>query len=148
MKLPLLTLLLLPSFLVSAAQNQYASESPWARPEVRNALVAEEAMLPVSSELLSPGEVAPRRLELTSMAPFFLIGSDQRSLQWLQTHANRLRQMGAAGLAVEVGSADDLAQLRAVAPGLIILPVNGDDIARRLQLEHYPILITNDAIEQ
>ena len=56
--------------------------------------------------------------------------------------------VGAAGLAVEVADSESLARIRAAAPGLTILPVNGNEIAIRLQIEHYPVLITATALEQ
>ncbi|MNI47345.1 hypothetical protein D3C73_1018590 [compost metagenome] len=56
--------------------------------------------------------------------------------------------MGAAGLAVEVADAEALARIRAAAAGITILPVNGNDIAARLQIEHYPVLITATSLEQ
>ncbi|MNW17734.1 hypothetical protein D3C71_2170200 [compost metagenome] len=56
--------------------------------------------------------------------------------------------MGAAGLAVEVADTAALSRIRAAAPGITILPVNGNDIASRLQIEHYPVLITPTSLEQ
>ncbi len=105
-------------------------------------------ILPVRSHYLSPGPITPRNMNMPGLHPFFLVGGDPQSLTWLRQHAAGLRDMGAAGLAVEVADSESLARIRAVAPGLTILPVNGNEIAIRLQIEHYPVLITATALEQ
>lgn len=110
---------------------------------------ADEAWtLPVSSSQLSPGPVTPRSLKMPGLQPFFLVGGDPLSLTWLRQRATELQEMGAAGLAVEVTDTEALARIRAAAPGITILPVNGNDIATRLQIEHYPVLITATSLEQ
>jgi len=110
---------------------------------------ADEAwILPVSSSQLSPGQITPRPLKMPGLQPFFLVGDDSQSLAWLHQHAAKLGEMGAAGLAVEVADIKALARIRAAAPGITILPVNGNDIATRLQIEHYPVLVTATSLEQ
>ncbi|QKZ04194.1 integrating conjugative element protein [Pseudomonas eucalypticola] len=105
-------------------------------------------VLPIHSARLSPGPVAPRELEMPGMTPLFLVGQDPLSLQWLSEHAQALQALGASGLAVDVADSDALQRIQATAPELPIWPVSGDDIAARLQLEHYPVLITPTALEQ
>ena len=78
----------------------------------------------------------------------FLVGHDAASLEWLAQHAQRLQDLGASGLAVEVADAQALRRIQAAAPGLDIWPVSGDDIAERLELQHYPVLITPTSLEQ
>jgi integrating conjugative element protein (TIGR03765 family) len=108
----------------------------------------EAAMLPVSSARMSPGLVSSRALNLPGLPPFFLLGDDPLSLAWLTKRASELRAMGAVGLVVEVADAAALARIRGLAPGLTLLPANGDDIAARLQIQHYPVLITATALQQ
>lgn len=105
-------------------------------------------VLPVHSARLTPGEVPRRALDLPGMVPLFLVGADAASLAWLTQHAPALKQLGANGLAVEVPDAAALQRIQAVAPGLTIWPVSGDDIAERLELKHYPVLITSTGLEQ
>lgn len=105
-------------------------------------------VLPIHSARLSPGPVAPRELNIPGMTPLFLVGQDLLSLQWLTEHAQALQALGASGLAVEVTDIDALQRIQATAPELPIWPVSGDDIAARLQLEHYPVLITPSTLEQ
>lgn len=110
---------------------------------------ADEAwILPIRSSHLSPGPVTSRALNMPGLRPFFLVGDDSQSLTWLRQRAAELQEMGAAGLAVEVADTEALARIRAAAPGITILPVNGNDIATRLQIEHYPVLITATSLEQ
>ncbi|ATE78280.1 integrating conjugative element protein [Pseudomonas frederiksbergensis] len=112
-------------------------------------IFADEAwILPVHSALLSPGQITSRALNMPDLRPFFLVGEDPHSLAWLRQRADKLQAMGAAGLAVEVADTEALGRIRAAAPGITILPVNGNDIATRLQIEHYPVLITATSLEQ
>ena len=110
--------------------------------------VSEAAMLPVRSAHLSPGNVQRRVIQAPGLAPFFLIGDDERSHAWLRQRAPALRELGAFGLVVNVESADALAALRRMAGGLTLSPVSGDDLAERLGLRHYPALVTATGIEQ
>lgn len=105
-------------------------------------------ILPVRSSHLSPGQITSRALNMPGLRPFFLVGDDPQSLTWLRQRAAELQEMGAAGLAVEVADTEALARIRAAAPGITILPVNGNDIATRLQIENYPVLITATSLEQ
>lgn len=105
-------------------------------------------VLPVHSARLTPGTVPHRTLDLPGIMSLFLVGQDPASLDWLSRHAQALQYLGASGLAVEVADAQALRRIQAAAPGLNIWPVSGDDIAERLELEHYPVLITPTGLEQ
>jgi integrating conjugative element protein (TIGR03765 family) len=105
-------------------------------------------VLPVRSARLSPGAVPSRALNLPGMRPLFLVGQDTTSLEWLSRHAQALQDLGANGLAVEVDDARALRRIQMTAPKLGIWPVSGDDIAERLELEHYPVLIMPTGLEQ
>ena len=59
-----------------------------------------------------------------------------------------LQRLRAVGLVVQVDSIAGLEQLRALAKGLTLSPVAADDLAKRLGIRHYPVLITATAIEQ
>lgn len=109
---------------------------------------SEADMLPVRSERLSPGDVPRRVIQAPGLTPFFLIGDDERSRAWLKQHLAELRDRNAIGLIVNVETAEALAALRSQAGGLTLAPVSGDDIAGRLDLRHYPVLITATGIEQ
>ena len=108
----------------------------------------EESALPVRSVRLTPGVVTKRAIHAPGLTPLFIVGNDARSRQWIRAHYEQLRTLGAAGIVVNVGSLDELNNLRRLAPALLLSPSAGDDLAQRLDLAHYPVLITSTAIEQ
>ena len=125
-----------------------ARPAPLPRPRVGNAADAEAAMLPVRSTQLSPGEVRRRVIRAPGLTALFLIGDDERSRAWLRQRHAALRELGAVGLVVNVESMAALTALRRLAPGLTLSPASGDDLAHRLGLRHYPVLITATGVEQ
>lgn len=105
-------------------------------------------MLPVISTKLTPGQVATRPSKAQGLTPFFIIGSDSLSKQWLLERKGELINIGAKGLIVNVQTSDELTTLQALVPELLLQPTYGDDIAERLNLAHYPVLITSEIITQ
>ena len=105
-------------------------------------------ILPIRSPGLTPGRVEPRDITRPFARPFFLIGADGLSREWLTIHRDRLAEIGAVGMLVEAKTLDDLRAIAAIADGLPILPASASDIAEALDLSHYPVLITKDGIEQ
>jgi integrating conjugative element protein (TIGR03765 family) len=77
----------------------------------------------------------------------FLLGDDERSRAWLRSHVETLRALHAVGFVVQVDSEAALQSLRQLAADLTLTPASGDDLAQRLGLTHYPVLITATAIE-
>lgn len=108
----------------------------------------EAALLPIRSPSLRPGPVESRPINLPGLTALFLIGDDPRSHAWLQKRLPDLQRLSAVGLVVNVESALALEALRRRAPGLSLTPVAGEDLATRLGLTRYPVLITASAIEQ
>ncbi|HEY2454476.1 MAG TPA: integrating conjugative element protein [Scandinavium sp.] len=102
--------------------------------------------IPVSTPELTPGDVVPRRLALAGMQPLFVVGDDMLSEQWLKCNASRLKGMGATGVIVNVASESALSRLISLSSGTEMLPMPGGDLARRLQLTHYPLLITSEGV--
>ncbi len=114
-----------------------------------NRAATEADMLPVVSERLSVGPVTPRALSLPpGTTPFFLIGTDPDSVRWLAQRRERLVELRAVGMVVNVATAEDLAALREQVPDLELRPIPGDDLAERFDLAHYPVLITPTRLEQ
>jgi integrating conjugative element protein (TIGR03765 family) len=97
---------------------------------------------------MSPGMVEPRTLKLPGIGALFLVGDDAQSLEWLSRNAELLSRRGAVGMVINVSSLASLQQLRQIAPDLQLAPVSGSDLARRLKLEHYPVLITEHSLSQ
>lgn len=126
-----------------AGVDEHEGYSPRQRP------YGEQDMLPVNSQHLSPGRVNPKPLDLPrGFTPIFLIGDDSLSKQWLVQRLDTLRELGAVGLVVQVDDESSLQRLRSVANGLELRPVSGDAIGQRLELQHYPVLISSHGIEQ
>ena len=128
--------------------DQATPLAPMPAPHAGNAADAEAAMLPVRSTQLSPGEVQRRVIRAPGLTALFLIGDDERSRAWLRQRQAALRELQAVGLVVNVESMAALTALRRLAPGLILSPASGDDLAQRLGLRHYPVLITATGVEQ
>jgi len=106
------------------------------------------ALLPIRSPGLSPGPVEARTQPHPFARPFFLIGADDRSRQWLAAHRDRLKEIGAVGMLVQAETIADLQAIAALAAGLPITPASATDIAAAVGIAHYPVLITSRGIEQ
>lgn len=113
-----------------------------------SAPVTIDEMLPVTTPEMTPGRVEVRSLALAGMAPVFLVGDDTLSRDWLAQRRADLLRMNATGLVVNVTDRAALRELQAGVPGLTLLPASASDIARRLQLTHYPVLITDRGLSQ
>ncbi|WP_047686193.1 integrating conjugative element protein, partial [Xenorhabdus sp. NBAII XenSa04] len=111
-------------------------------------VTGEAAMLPVNTPELTPGKVVNRSLQLPGMGALFLIGDDADSRRWLSQNTTRLKTLHAVGLVVNVSEMAGLQSLRALAPDVLLSPASGSELARRLQLRHYPVLITETALSQ
>ncbi|MCA1178337.1 MULTISPECIES: integrating conjugative element protein [unclassified Pantoea] len=109
---------------------------------------SEGSVLPVATPELTPGMVEPRALKLPGIGALFVIGEDGQSQEWLSRNAELLSRRGAVGMVVNVSSSASLQQLRQIATNLQLAPVSGSDLARRLKLEHYPVLITEHSLSQ
>ncbi|GKX37630.1 hypothetical protein SOASR014_13690 [Pectobacterium carotovorum subsp. carotovorum] len=130
------------------ARSPGTPRSPITLPSVQVNPATEADMLPVRSPKLTSGTVARRIIDAPGLQPFFLVGDDEASYTWLQRQSTSLRKRGAVGLVVNVETEEGLVRLRAAAPGLQLAPVAADDLAERLGLRHYPVLITSTGIEQ
>lgn len=107
--------------------------------------------LPITTPEMSPGRVTPRPINQPFMSrPLFLIGSDRFSRQWFIQNRERLSELNAAGMLVQVDSIEDLRTMARLSDGfnVQIMPASGSDIARQLGLKHYPVLIWKNGIEQ
>lgn len=105
-------------------------------------------MLPVSTPEMTPGVVVSRPLNLPGMPPVFIVGDDDLSRNWMQKRSAELLRLGATGLVVNISSESALDSLKRITPSVAMAPVQGGDLARRLQLAHYPVLITADGLVQ
>ncbi|EJE3852486.1 integrating conjugative element protein [Salmonella enterica] len=105
-------------------------------------------MLPVTTPEMSAGKVVSRELHLAGMTPVFLVGDDPLSREWLTLRHDELKRLHATGLVVNVSDKAALTELQQRVPGVTLLPASASEIARRLQLSHYPVLITSTGLAQ
>ena len=127
-----------------------ADESPRQSPVIATARLGAAdpaSWLPIRSPGLTPGPVQARLHERPFARPFFLIGSDPLSRNWLQEHRDRLKALGAVGMLVQADTLEDLRAIADLAQGLPILPASASDIAKALGITHYPVVITAHGIE-
>jgi len=105
---------------------------------------------PVRTPGMSPGLVDARKTQMPQLvaAPFFLVGNDPLSRDWLARFGGRLSKMGAVGFLVQVESDADLQSIRQLAPGLPITPLDASALAKTLGLSHYPVLVSAGLIDQ
>lgn len=108
----------------------------------------ESSMLPVTTTELTPGRVPDRPLQLPGFGSLFLVGDDPQSRAWLEHNAPALKKRSAVGLVVNIATMAGLQSLRQLAPGVLMVPVAGGDFAQRLQITHYPVLITDTGLSQ
>ena len=139
----------LPYYQALNPQDAGPAQPPAARPmpRVDNLADAEVAMLPVRSARLTPGDEPRRVIRAPGLVPLFLVGDDDRSRAWLRQRRAALQELRAMGLVVNVATPEALVALRRLAPGLMLSPISGDDLAQRLGIRHYPVLITATGIE-
>ncbi|WP_438299567.1 integrating conjugative element protein [Pseudomonas sp. NMS19W] len=126
---------------------QDIAPEPAHTPPVVNGVRAGGAF-PVSTPELSPGPVEGRVINAAGLQPMFIVGDDPMSQAWLKQKLPALQGMQAVGLAVNVGNAARLQEIRRWASGLQVMPVPASDIAGRLGLQHYPVLITATTLQQ
>ncbi|MDU8924307.1 integrating conjugative element protein [Pasteurellaceae bacterium LIM206] len=117
-------------------------------PDAVHGIISEEQMLPVVSHKWTVGKVSPHRINLPGAIPLFLIGADDTSAGWLRERRDKLMSMHATGLVINVQNMAQLNRLRQIAPSLNLMPVPADSLAERLNIYHYPILITAEGITQ
>ena len=129
-----------------AATNPSSENGATDRPRLGAADV--RALLPIRSPGLRPGPVQTRSHNKPFARPFFLIGSDGRSRQWLVRHQDRLKAIGAVGMLVQAETSEDLHATADLSGGLPIMPASASDIATALNISHYPVLVTSQGIEQ
>lgn len=113
-------------------------------------------LLPIRSPGLSVGDGSDRtlppevlaRLAALNPRPLFLVGADEASLHWLAAHRERLNTLGAMGLLIEAETEADVWRVAEVAQGLPMTLGSGSDLAAALGIQHYPVLISGEGIEQ
>lgn len=107
-----------------------------------------DMVLPIKTPEMAPGIVQNRLLNLPGIGALFLVGDDELSLTWLSQNADKLQALNAVGMVVNVDDADSFYKLKHLYKEGVISPISGSDLAIRLQLTHYPVLITETGLTQ
>lgn len=103
---------------------------------------------PVRSDQLTPGQIQGRVINAPGLQPLFLVGDDESSRVWLSQRLEQLQHLNAVGLVVNVVNAERFAEVQRWGSGLQMVPAPSNDLAQRLGIKHYPLLITATAIQQ
>jgi integrating conjugative element protein (TIGR03765 family) len=134
------------SFLLVVAALTAGASAQETRSAVELPAVTIEHFLPVEAQSLSVGVFEVQRRRTSVSQPFFLVGCDDTSLQWLEENRERLVALHAFGLVIEAPDVESYRRLAAAAEGLVIRPVAGDLLAKHLGIRHYPVLVTADGL--
>lgn len=119
------------------------------RPAIPDRASLRMHVFPVTTPEMTPGDVMPRAVNLPQLSyPVFLIGSDRRSQNWLTMYRGRLKEIGAIGMLVEVRDEREYRRIQAIAAGIELVPASGTELAKQLRVQHYPLLIGREWIEQ
>ena len=118
-----------------------------------SAQVAQYALknrLPIVSQLLSPGRVQSRKWQRQAFmgTTIALIGYDKASIKWLKLKKAQLQSQGTVIMVVNVNTEQQFKKLQTFLPKNQVLAMSGDEVARQLNLTHYPVLITSSGVSQ
>ncbi|CDL79980.1 integrating conjugative element protein [Xenorhabdus cabanillasii] len=123
----------------------------WSEPPIDKAVPERpsfEMALPIKTPEMDPGIVQDRLLNLPGIGALFLVGDDELSRTWLNQNADKLKALNAVGMAINVENTDSFYKLKLLYKEGVISPISGSDLAIRLQLTHYPVLITETGLTQ
>ena len=105
--------------------------------------------LPVSTRKLSPGRVTAREVRFNQLAsPVCVVGSDEKSLNWIKKYRSALLQNNVLCWLVSAENLEQVQQVVIALDGVSMSPADGDAIADFFSIAHYPVLISQRFIEQ
>lgn len=80
--------------------------------------------------------------------PFFIVGYDQHSAEWLEANRTYLIEINARGLVTNVQSDQQMRILREYGGDLSLDAIPVESIAAVFGLEFYPVLVTKEEVTQ
>lgn len=105
--------------------------------------------LPVSTTRLTPGDFKARAVTFNGLAsPVCIIGSDDRSIEWIVKYHDALLENNVLCWLVSAQTIADVQRVVNALNGISMSPANGDSIAEFFTIDRYPVLITQRFIEQ
>jgi len=134
--------------LLNETLGRRPNQTPVPPPPVKN-LYNPNQRFPVITPGVQPGTVAWKPLPTAlTVQPFFVIGDDDLSLQWLEQRYDALVKLGAVGWLVNVRDRQRFEQLRDFAGDLMLVTQPATNLVEQFGLTRYPVLVTNGGIEQ
>ncbi len=104
---------------------------------------------PIITKAMTPGAlIANKQAPISFMQPIFILGTDELSKQWLQQKHAQLQASHAIGFLIQAQNQAEVDEMKQLAAGLLLITASGDIFARKLKLEHYPVLLTRAGIVQ
>lgn len=124
--------------------RELADRMPVPQAQAENGLLQR---FPIESDL-SVGVIETRRHDKPVSRPFFILGYDEHSAQWLETNLDHLQEINALGLVTNVRSAAELARFQQFAGTIELHAMPVESIAEQFDVDSYPVLITAEEITQ
>lgn len=97
---------------------------------------------------MTVGAVDSREHHKSLEQPFFIIGMDRVSLDWLSQNETYLREINAVGMLTQVDSEADVNRVTHHYAGMKFIAIPLERIITAFDLRHYPVLITNTSVLQ
>ncbi len=97
---------------------------------------------------LIPGVVEKQATQNPLLSqPIYLVGDDPLSQKWLKEYSEQLKKLHAVGFIVNTDNSSSLAELEQQF-AITFIPIEGSAFKERFGLTHYPVLISQQVIEQ
>ncbi len=108
---------------------------------------------PVHTPSMTPGKIRGGELSLphetAKLHPaFFVMGYDKYSVHWVNANKQQLLEASAKGFVVNVESAVQLDQLRAILKPLPLIAAPGSSFMELWDVTHYPFFVNQGVITQ
>lgn len=79
--------------------------------------------------------------------PMFIVGYDRVSANWLKSNVDLLAEKGALGLVVNVETPEQMEYLlELTGRRLALTPMSGEQLAKAINLRHYPVFIDSSGV--
>ena len=133
-------------YIQSLAQPRPQSDSR-ANSMPKQGVMPLETRLPLMPRQLQPGSPAVQRTE-APVQPFFIMGMDRTSLDWLARTLPTLLSINATGMVVQAANRDDwlLLQKKAQAAGLSLALYPDTGLTEAYGITTYPVLVVPQGI--
>ena len=103
---------------------------------------------PIVSPILSIGKVKNTKIRSKLPRAICVVGDDKYSKRWIQNKRMALNASNALCMVVNVDSKQRFNAIEARTPSVEFQALNGDMIARALNIKHYPFLLDKGFISQ